>query len=90
VNSDQGQVTNLLQAWSRGEGAALDEVTPLVYAELRELARVPLCKGDGRRRRQGVAHTRSLLLRHQLLQQIGGVLMHVDALATAAVAAGFA
>jgi len=39
VSSDPGHVTNLLQAWSRGDGAALDELTPLVYAELRKLAR---------------------------------------------------
>jgi len=38
MSSDQGQITNLLQAWSRGDGAALDELTPLVYAELRKLA----------------------------------------------------
>ena len=32
-------VTQLLQAWSRGDRAALDELTPLVYAELRRMAR---------------------------------------------------
>jgi RNA polymerase sigma factor (TIGR02999 family) len=39
VNPDPGHVTNLLHAWSSGDGAALDELTPLVYAELRKLAR---------------------------------------------------
>jgi RNA polymerase sigma-70 factor, ECF subfamily len=33
------QVTGLLRAWSAGDRAALDRLTPLVYAELRRLAR---------------------------------------------------
>jgi RNA polymerase sigma factor (TIGR02999 family) len=32
------EVTLLLKAWSDGEQAALDKLTPLVYAELRRLA----------------------------------------------------
>src|SRR5712671_3491776 len=32
-------VTVLLRAWSRGDPAALDRLTPLVYDELRRLAR---------------------------------------------------
>lgn len=32
------QITGLLQAWSRGDEAALAELTPLVHAELRRLA----------------------------------------------------
>src|SRR2546425_8024675 len=32
-------VTVLLQAWSEGDQSALGELTPLVYAELRRLAR---------------------------------------------------
>jgi RNA polymerase sigma factor (TIGR02999 family) len=39
VTPEAGHVTKLLQAWSRGDGAALDQLTPLVYAELRKLAR---------------------------------------------------
>jgi RNA polymerase sigma factor (TIGR02999 family) len=31
-------ITQLLQSWRHGDGAALDELTPLVYAELRDLA----------------------------------------------------
>src|SRR5579862_4295298 len=31
-------VTHLLRAWARGSRPALDELTPLVYAELRRLA----------------------------------------------------
>jgi RNA polymerase sigma-70 factor, ECF subfamily len=33
------EVTRLLLAWSDGDRAALDELTPLVYGELRRLAR---------------------------------------------------
>jgi RNA polymerase sigma factor (TIGR02999 family) len=32
-------VTQLLQSWSRGDSAALDELTPLVYQELHDRAR---------------------------------------------------
>ena len=41
-------VTSLLVAWTRGEEAALDELTPLVHSELRRLARAYL-----RRERDG-------------------------------------
>jgi RNA polymerase sigma-70 factor (ECF subfamily) len=33
------EVTQLLVAWSRGDRAALDQLMPMVYAELRRLAR---------------------------------------------------
>jgi DNA-directed RNA polymerase specialized sigma24 family protein len=33
------EVTGLLRAWSGGDESALDKLTPLVYAELRRLAR---------------------------------------------------
>ena len=37
--SDQpGQVTQLLERWGDGDESALDELTPLVYAELRHVA----------------------------------------------------
>ena len=34
----QQEVTGLLTRWSQGDGAALAELTPLVYEELRRLA----------------------------------------------------
>src|SRR4051794_26480151 len=34
------EVTSLLQAWSGGDSSALDQVTPLVYAELHRQARL--------------------------------------------------
>ena len=33
------EITRLLSDWSRGDKAALDKLTPLVYAELRQIAR---------------------------------------------------
>ena len=32
------EITNLLKAWSHGDAAALDRLTPLIYDELRHLA----------------------------------------------------
>lgn len=39
VGPSTQQVTKLLQAWGRGQDAALDELLPLVHQELRRLAR---------------------------------------------------
>lgn len=36
--SSQGEITRLLAEWSRGNHAALDQLVPLVYDELRRLA----------------------------------------------------
>ena len=33
------EITVLLKAWASGDAAALDQLTPLVYDELRRLAR---------------------------------------------------
>jgi RNA polymerase sigma-70 factor, ECF subfamily len=43
-------VTHLLVRWADGDGKALDELTPLVYAELRKLA-------ASRLRRERITHT---------------------------------
>lgn len=34
-----GNITRLLERWSEGDGRALEELAPLVYAELRRMAR---------------------------------------------------
>jgi RNA polymerase sigma factor (TIGR02999 family) len=39
VLGQTGQITGLLRAWSGGDAAALNRLTPLVYTELRSLAR---------------------------------------------------
>lgn len=36
---ESADVTTLLKAWGRGDGAALERLTPLLYDELRRLAR---------------------------------------------------
>ena len=38
AQQSSGAVTRLLRAWSNGEAGALDQLTPLVYVELRRLA----------------------------------------------------
>ncbi len=38
-NSDTAEVTELLLAWRAGDAAALEQLMPLVYAELRRIAR---------------------------------------------------
>lgn len=42
-----GQVTELLRRWSLGDRSALEELTPIVYTELRRLGRSTL-RRDGR------------------------------------------
>jgi RNA polymerase sigma factor (TIGR02999 family) len=37
--SQNGEITSLLQAWSDGDQSALDKLTPIIYNELRRLAR---------------------------------------------------
>jgi RNA polymerase sigma factor (TIGR02999 family) len=36
--SSRGEITHLLRAWADGDAAALDRLTPVVYARLRRLA----------------------------------------------------
>ena len=38
MDGGQPQLTKLLEAWSRGDSEALDQLTPLIYGELRKLA----------------------------------------------------
>ncbi len=45
-----GEVTRLLEKWSGGQQSALDELMPIVYSELRKLARIHL-------RRERTGHT---------------------------------
>ena len=39
ASTEQGEVTRLLVQWSEGDKAALEQLTPLVYDELKRLAR---------------------------------------------------
>jgi RNA polymerase sigma factor (TIGR02999 family) len=41
-------LTVILDAWARGDASALDRLAPLVYPQLRDLARAQLRRGGGR------------------------------------------
>lgn len=49
MTDEAGKITRLLARWQRGEDGALDEIMPLVYEELRRLARAVM-------RREGPGH----------------------------------
>ena len=38
-SKSRAEVTMLLRAWSRGDQSAFDELAPVIYSELRRLAR---------------------------------------------------
>ena len=42
MSPEQSQVTVLLRAWKSGDAAALDRLTPLIYNEMRRIARIHL------------------------------------------------
>jgi|SRR5688500_14550819 len=60
----QADLTGLLQAWSRGEEQALDQLAPLVHRELREMARRILAseRRDGRMQPTELVHESYLRL----------------------------
>lgn len=60
-------ITTLLSAWSRGDRAALDQLTPLMYAELRALAE--RCMRD-----EKASHTlQATALVHEAYERLVGV-----------------
>lgn len=50
MTSKPGEITQLLNAWNQGDQGARDEMMPLIYNELRRLAR-------GHLRRERINHT---------------------------------
>jgi hypothetical protein len=38
-HSDKAPITALLQEWTRGDRKALDQLLPLIYSDLHEIAR---------------------------------------------------
>lgn len=44
ASGQTGDLTGLLQAWDRGDASALDQLAPLLHAELRRLARSILAR----------------------------------------------
>ncbi len=63
---DDSEVTQLLQAWRRGEALAVEKLTPIVYQELHRLAR-------GAFRRERADHTLqpTALVHEAFLQLVG-------------------
>jgi RNA polymerase sigma factor (TIGR02999 family) len=57
------EITRLLADWAGGDGAALDRLTPLVYAELRRIARRQLRREDGGHTLQATALVNEMFLR---------------------------
>src|SRR5215470_17859328 len=60
------EVTQLLVEWSQGDKAALDQLIPLVYDELRRLAR-----GYMRREKEGHTLQTSALMHEAYLRLVG-------------------
>ena len=56
-------ITQLVQRWSAGEAGALDHLLPMVYAELRRLARIQLGKQQGHDTLQATALVNDVLLK---------------------------
>ena len=56
-------VTLLVQQWSAGDAHALERLLPLVYAELRRLARIQLSKQQGHDTLQATALVNDVLLK---------------------------
>lgn len=65
TESERGRVTQLLAEWSGGDRKALDELMPLVYAELRRLAQSHL-----RRERPGHTLQRTVLVHEAFLRLV--------------------
>jgi RNA polymerase sigma factor (TIGR02999 family) len=55
MSTHSTEITRLLKAWGRGEAGALDKLTPLVYDELKRLARHYIRGEDPRRTLQPTA-----------------------------------
>ena len=56
-------ITRLVQRWSAGDGDALEQLLPRVYAELRRLARIQLGKQQGHDTLQATALVNDVLLK---------------------------
>lgn len=67
-----GEVTQLLRAARAGEPEALDRIIPLVYDELRILARRQLRREHGER----TMHPTSLV--HEAFMRLGGSVLHAE------------
>ncbi len=62
-NKQQGDVTRLLQQWANGDAAALDSLWPMVYEDVRRLARRQLGRERNDHTLQGTALVNEAFLR---------------------------
>ena len=58
-----GEVTRLLQAWANGDRSAIDALWPMVYEDLRQLARRQLARERGDHTLQGTALVNEAFIR---------------------------
>lgn len=63
ISQPPQEVTQLLHAWRRGDGAALDRLVPIVYDELRRLARCYMARERARNTLQTTALIHEAYLR---------------------------
>lgn len=61
--TDEGHVTRLVNAWRQGDDNALAELTPLVYDELRRLARRKMANESGSHTLQATALVNEAFIR---------------------------
>ena len=61
--SSADDITQLVQRWSAGDGEALERLLPMVYAELRRLARIQLGRQQGHETLQATALVNDVLLK---------------------------
>lgn len=59
----QNEITHLVQCWSSGDSGALERLLPMVYAELRRLARIQLGRQHGHDTLQATALVNDVLLK---------------------------
>lgn len=72
ATSEVGEVTRLLRAARAGEPEALDRLVPLIYEDLRTLARRQLRREHGER----TMHPTSLV--HEAFMKLGGSALHAQ------------
>src|SRR6185295_5469292 len=63
ANGSSPDITRLLQAWGSGDALALERLTPLVYEELRRIARCHMAGEQGGRTLQTTALVNEAYLR---------------------------
>lgn len=63
TDDTRGEVTRLLQSWANGDAAALEQLWPLVYDDVRRLARRQMARERGDHTLQGTALVNEAFIR---------------------------